>query len=224
MLAQDATRPAVILLTAPLLGAWLAACESDPGAETRPEEPAAEEPTEAEPPPEPPSLDDIAEPAARSARLANPVWSDADLRWEWELEQRPAVFGTSVGVTQIMLGEDPGEGVALTFYGETLEPGEHEVLPATDETRNEHAGRDSDVFIATVPKPDENALQSESGTVTIERADQDVVVGSFDIVGRSRIRRATAAVRGRFHARRDDYMDALLRHEAAIREQLKRRR
>ena len=38
----------------------------------------------------------------------------------------------------------------LTFYGTELEPGEYRVLPATDETRAEHAGQDSKVFIVTV--------------------------------------------------------------------------
>jgi len=212
--------------TSAAAAAWLllpTGCDSDPGAESRQaeQERAAAETAEPEPPPEAPALDSLEEPAARSAQVAVPEWRQG--RYEWEVEQLPAIFGTSETVTQLLLGEDPAEGVMLTFYGAELGPGEYEVLPATDDTRAEHAGQDSGVFIVTVGKPGENDMRSLSGTVTIERADQDVIVGSLEIEAKALVRRSAAAVRGRFHARHDSYMDALLSHEAAIREQLKRR-
>lgn len=201
------------------------ACDSDPGAESRAAQEAQETEAAADPgpPPEPPALDSLEEPPERGARVASPEWNDRHRRFEWELRQPKAIFGTNERVTQLLLGDDPAEGIMLTFYGEALEPGEHRVLPATDETRAEHAGKDSGVFIVTVGKPGEGDLRSESGTVTIERADGDAVVGTFDVQADARLRRTSTVVRGRFFARQDPYMDALLSHEAAIRAQLERR-
>lgn len=225
MQRHPATSRVTAVLATLVTLATCAACDSEPADEGPSADPtgsAGAEPADEQPPPEAPAVEALDAPADESARVARPEWSVEHRRFEWEVQGVPAVFGTSDTVTQILLGEEPAEGIMLTFYGHDLRPGQYDVLPATDETRAEHAGKDSGVFIVAVGKAGEDDMRSESGTVTIERADDDTVVGSFDIVARARIRRTSAAVRARFSAGHDDFMDALLEHEAAIREQLRR--
>ena len=102
--------------------------------------------------------------------------------------------------------------------------GTYRVLPATDEIRLEHAGRDSRIFTATLGQgAAQGDLRSDSGTVVIESAGA-AVTGTVDAVLRSRNNLRETVVRARFHATPDQFLDALLEHQAAIREKLRKRR
>jgi len=154
--------------------------------------------------------------------VARPEWNADQIRFEHPTRDLPAGFATLQNVTQILLGDASENGLLINYYGSDLRPGEGRTLPATDETRSQHAGRDSNVFTLTVGQQ-AGALRSESGAVTIEEADESHVAGTFDVSLRSRNMLRETRVRGRFHATPSERLLAELEHQQAIRDQLRNR-
>ena len=208
---------------------WLAACslllvacgEEHPPAPSREATPPAEPPAPPEPPPAP-GLDTLSEPPGGRAVAVVPLWHDERRWFEHEQRESPAKLGRSEAVTQMLFGEEGSDGILVTFYGRDLTPGEHRVLPATDETRRAHAFRDDDVFTVVLTHPGEDDLRSESGTVTIREVGERVS-GELDVVVRS-VRGVTTPLRARFDAAQNAQMDHALEQEAMIRDQLRRKR
>lgn len=193
--------------------------ETEPAPSETPEAPA---PAPAQPP-DPPPVESLDAPSPGRARAIVPAWDEARRWFGHQTRESPAKLGRSTDVTQALLGEEGADGILITFYGRDLEPGDYRVLPATDETRRDHAGRDSDVFTVVLTRPGEDDMRSESGTVRVESVD-DALVGTLDVIARSRVRQITSPLRARFHALPDARMDFALEQEAQIRDQLRRRR
>jgi hypothetical protein len=124
-------------------------------------------------------------------------------------------------VSQVLMGEDAETGVMITFYGEGFVPGSYPVLSADDETRAEHAGKDSDVCTVTVGMGPSGDLRSAEGLVTIEAADEGSVTGRFEATVRSRNNLRETEVRGRFIALPEQWLNAQLEHQESIRDQLR---
>ena len=124
-------------------------------------------------------------------------------------------------VSQVLLGDDAETGVMVTFYGEGFVPGSYAVLAADDETRAEHAGKDSDVCTVTVGMGPSGDMRSAEGLVTIESADGGSVTGRFEATVRSRNNLRETEVRARFHALPEQWLNAQLEHQESIRDQLR---
>jgi hypothetical protein len=176
----------------------------------------------------PPALDALDAPGAGRAKVAFPRWNSEHSRFDFPVQELAAKVGTSTLVVQLLLGENRETGVFLTYYGEGLAPGTYRVLPGTDEVRTEHAGKDSDVFVGTLGQGSLGQLRSESGSVVVEaveRAEGRItsLTGTLDILLRSQSNLRETTVRARFQARPDQWLQAELEHQEAIREQLRRR-
>ena len=204
---------------------FLVGCGQEEPTASAPSTEAPAEPPPTAPAPEPPAapgLDTLGEPAEGRASAIVPEWHAERSWFEHTRRESPAKLGRSEQVTQILLGEEGTDGILITFYGRDLEPGDHRVLPATDETRRDNAFRDNDVFTVVLTHPGEDDLRSESGTVTIEEVDGRVR-GELDVVVRS-LRGVTTPLRARFDAVPNAQMDHALEQEALIRDQLRRKR
>ncbi|MEM9193276.1 MAG: hypothetical protein AAGF12_29140 [Myxococcota bacterium] len=181
--------------------------------------PPVPEPAPAEPA-APPGLESLGEPSSGRAIVLVPEWSGEFEHIEREMNAR---FAQVDRIGQVLLGETASEGIVLNYYGETMRRGEHRVLPATDETRAEHANKDSQVFLLTVGQRGEGDLRSHEGTVNITQVGEDGVAGTFDVTVRSRNMLRETVVRGRFFATPGRYLEAELEHQRDIREQLRNR-
>ncbi len=192
-----------------------AGCSEDP--------PPVPPPREPEAPPEPqiPELSEVEAPARGRGNVVFPTWNADDSSFEHPVRQLVAKLGRSRMVSQVLLGEDAETGVMITFYGEGFVPGSYPVLSADDETRAQHAGRDSDVCTVTVGMGPSGDLRSAEGLVTIEAADEGSVSGSFEATVRSRNNLRETVVRGRFIALPEQWLNAQLEHQESIREQLR---
>jgi len=198
------------------------ACDDPAPAPATAPEPERPPPTEPPAPPQPPSLASIGMPTPGNARAIYPVWNEARSWFEHQTRDAPARLGRSEDVTQVLVGTDGTDGILITFYGRDLARGEYPVLPGTDETRRERAGRDDDVFTLVLTRPGVEDLRSLSGVVEILELD-DTVVGAADVDVRSAIHSIDTPLRVRFHAAPDPRLDAALEQEAAIRDQFRRR-
>jgi len=204
-----------------VVGACAEEQPADPAPETSADEAVRDEP---EPPPEAPAVDALDEPSGGEASLALPRWSGEHRAFVHEVGGVPALYGRSDLVSTVLLGESEAEGVVRTFYGSTLEPGEsYDVLPATDETRSEHVGRDSGVWTAVVGHEEGGDLRSVSGSVTIASVGEEHIAGTLEAPVQNRMLVVETPVRARFRAAPDDFMNAQLSHEQAVRHQLKHR-
>jgi hypothetical protein len=190
-------------------------CADDPPPLPPPSEPA--------PPAEPtiPTLDALETPPRGKASVALPTWDLEHARFDHPIRQVAAKLGRSRMVSQVLLGEDAETGVMITFYGEGLVPGSYPILSADDETRAEHAGRDSDVSTVTVGMGTQGNLRSAEGLLTIESADDGSVTGRFEATVRSRNNLRETEVRARFHAIPEQWIEAQLEHQESIRDQLR---
>jgi hypothetical protein len=204
----------LVVLASMVVIATLACSDPEP-----PRPPPRGEPTG---PPPVPTVDQLPPASEGRSQVARPEWNADEVRFEHPVRDLRAKFGAHESVRQILLGDDSATGVLLNYYGDALDSGDYRVLAATDETRAEHAGRDSRVFTLTVGE-DQGALRSMAGAVTIEAATDDRITGTLDVRVQSRNMMRETEVRARFHAVPDALLTAELEHQAAIREQMRNR-
>ncbi|HJK89535.1 MAG TPA: hypothetical protein RMH85_15000 [Polyangiaceae bacterium LLY-WYZ-15_(1-7)] len=189
----------------------LAACDEPTEPTPAPEPPPAEE-APADERPAPPALDALAEPEGGEARAALPAADGT-----FDTPTLSALFGSDEERVLVVLaeGDTPdARKVRLTFFG-ALTPGAHEVV------RDAARGDRTEVFtVALDHMPD---LRVTEGEVRVERLEEDTLVATLDAEVRSRTYAEPLRLRARLHATRDDFYDAQLAHERAIRSQLRGR-
>lgn len=206
-----------------MIFAWVAIAPSVLGIACS-EEPVAVPAPRAEPaPPEPeiPGFDALTDPQPGRGEVVLPTWNADDIRFEHPIRQLAAKLGRSRMVSQVLLGEDAETGVMVTFYGEGFLPGSYPVLPATDETRAAHAGHDSKVTTVVQGVGGSRYLHSKAGMLTIEAADDGSITGRLEATVESQANLRETTIRARFVATPEQWLNAQLEHQEAIRDQLR---
>lgn len=160
----------------------------------------------------PPALEAIPTASAGHAQLAEPF---LERGFTFPVRDLEAGFGTDGNLVMIEL-EPPtvdGLSVQLTFHGErALAAGGYRVLPVV-------AG-EPNVFTIALGRTN---LRPAHGELQVESVSEDAIVATLDVEVRHPMMPTPTQLRARIHATHDTYYDAAIRHEQAIRDQLKRR-
>lgn len=171
----------------------------------------APSPSEPEPPASAPTLDAIPAASLGRARVAEPFLEQG---FTYPMRNLEAGFGKDGNLVLIELKpETDGLSIQLTFHGPAaLGTQGYRVLPI--------AADESDVFTVALGRTN---LRPGAGEVHVESVSDDAIVATLDLEVRHPMLPTPTQLRARIHARHDTYYDAAIRHEQAIREQLKRR-
>lgn len=195
----------------PYLLCLLVACGGEPEEVVETVDP---EPT---PTPEParpasaPELSAISAPATGHANVAEPFLEQG---FSYPVRDLEAGFGKDG--TMVMMELKPvtdGMSIQLTFQSDQpLAAQGYRVLPI--------AAGEPEVFTVALGRTN---LRPAAGELHVESVSDDAIVATLDLEVRHPMMPTPTQLRARINAVHDTYYDAAIQHQAAIREQLKRR-